>query len=101
MGTVWDALYQARMVAQQHMTDRVDQGMMWDERIVTDLLLAEAYKENGIRYAPFTQRQESEVGADWIWWFIDRSGECFGMLIQAKSLKILQRGSFPDRLRLW
>ncbi|MFD9663490.1 hypothetical protein ACFWAY_17980 [Rhodococcus sp. NPDC059968] len=95
MGTVLEGLRHARVVAQQHMRDRIDQGTMWDERTVTHLLLAEAYKEGEIiRYAEFTQPQEYEVGADWIWWFIDRADECFGMLIQAKSLKVAGDGHF-------
>jgi hypothetical protein len=26
------------------------------------------------------------IGADWLWWWVDGSGECFGMLVQAKRL---------------
>lgn len=82
------------MAAQQHMRTRLDHGHMWDERTVTQLFLAEAHERSGIRYAEFTQRQEAELGADWIWWFIDRSGESFGMLTQAKSLKSSRSGRY-------
>lgn len=37
-------------------------------------------------YADFTRRQEAAVGADWLWWWVDHDGECFGMLVQAKRL---------------
>jgi hypothetical protein len=39
-----------------------------------------------IEYAQFNRAQEGVVGADWLWWFLDDSGECFGVLIQAKKL---------------
>jgi hypothetical protein len=40
-----------------------------------------------VRYAQFNPREEGSTGADWLWWFLDKSGACFGMLIQAKKLK--------------
>ncbi len=86
MTTSLAGLRGARIVAQRHMRTRVEHGGMWDERTVTHLLLAEAHEVGQIRYAEFTQPEEREVGADWIWWFIDRSNECFGMLVQAKTL---------------
>jgi hypothetical protein len=33
------------------------------------------------------------VGADWLWWWVDSGGECFGMLVQAKRLH--HRGGQP------
>jgi len=36
--------------------------------------------------ADFTHHEENVVGADWLWWWVDESGECFGMLVQAKRL---------------
>ncbi|MDR7172536.1 hypothetical protein J2W56_006301 [Nocardia kruczakiae] len=94
MESVSSGLQQARIAAQDHMRERINQGHMWDERTVTDLFLSAAYLHGEIRYAQFTQRQEAELGADWIWWFIDRSGECFGMLTQAKSLKPSTAGKY-------
>ncbi|MCX5115400.1 hypothetical protein OOK13_44670 [Streptomyces sp. NBC_00378] len=58
----------------------------WDEEVATARLCE--------RSAPFLQpitfnrAQEARLGADWLWWFIDRESEtCFGMLCQAKNLK--------------
>jgi hypothetical protein len=58
----------------------------WHEETVTDLLLTAAAPL--IHYAPFGRKQEGTVGADWLWWFVDGSSECFGALVQAKRLKI-------------
>lgn len=37
---------------------------------------------------PFTRRQEAQVGADWLWWWVGPGGESFGMLVQAKRLYV-------------
>lgn len=36
--------------------------------------------------ADFTRHEENTVGADWLRWWVDRGGECLGMLVQAKRL---------------
>jgi hypothetical protein len=61
-------------------------GFVWKEETVTDLLLAEV--ASSIRVVPFTRSQEARLGADWLWWWIDGDGEAFGMLVQAKRLRI-------------
>jgi hypothetical protein len=58
---------------------------MWEEVTATNILLAEASPD--VRYWKFTKRQESAVGADWLWWWIDTTGTSFGLLTQAKVLK--------------
>lgn len=40
-----------------------------------------------VEYAEFNQNQERSVGADWLWWFLGRNDECFGLLVQAKMLR--------------
>ncbi|MFD3927435.1 hypothetical protein [Streptomyces sp. NPDC058614] len=52
---------------------------------MTDILCQHAAPH--VRPIRFNQRQEGEVGADWLWWWLDPSGDCFGMLVQAKNLK--------------
>lgn len=64
------------------MADRA--GLVWGEETITELLLAHAHPE--VTSVTFTRRQERHVGADWLWWWIDDSGEAFGMLVQAKRL---------------
>lgn len=79
------ALRQARVAAEHHMRDMVAQGNdRWHEQTVTDLLCTTAHPT--LRCVPFNPRQERVVGADWLWWWLDRSGECFGLLLQAKNL---------------
>jgi hypothetical protein len=41
-----------------------------------------------VRFVEFNRTQEALVGADWLWWFVDETGECFGLLVQAKRLKL-------------
>jgi hypothetical protein len=81
------ALRRARLVAQQHMTDaEAAPGMTWSEETVTDNFLLAAMPF--VAFEQFTkQKEEPEVGSDWIWWWVDQSGECFGMLVQAKRLR--------------
>jgi uncharacterized protein DUF6615 len=67
------------------MKERLSQGLdRWHEQTATDLLCAAAYP--AVRYVPFTAPQERVVGADWLWWWVGETGECFGMLVQAKNL---------------
>lgn len=57
----------------------------WEEEYITQRLCLAVVPE--VRYARFNKAQEGRVGADYIWWWVDRSGECFGCLIQAKNIK--------------
>ncbi len=69
----------------------------WKETDVTALLLRHASPE--IEVYPFTGPQEGKLGADWLWWWIDRSRDCFGLLSQAKSLKKTKSGRYSLDLR--
>ncbi len=59
-------------------------GSAWQEETVSEILWQAARPH--VMYGDFTKRQEGVVGADWLWWWIDGSGEAFGMLVQAKRL---------------
>jgi len=64
------------------MSRRETQGHSWDEVTATQQLCMAASPP--IVYAEFTGTQEDGVGADWLWWWIDTTGEAFGMLVRAK-----------------
>jgi len=79
------ALRRGRLAVEKHMIDRRRQGLdHWNEQTATDLLCSAAHP--ALRYIPFTTRQEAVVGADWLWWWVGESGECLGLLLQAKNL---------------
>jgi hypothetical protein len=75
--------------------DRQDlAGLGWSEETITEIAIGAGIPF--VKPVPFNRRQESTVGADWLWWWLDNSSqECFGMLVQAKRLK--RKG---DRLKL-
>jgi hypothetical protein len=81
---VFGALTYARTVAEDHMirADRAD--ISWHEETISELLWVNA--QPFVLCADFARHEESVVGADWLWWWVDSSGECFGMLVQAKRL---------------
>jgi len=81
---LFKTLARARVVAEEHMigADRV--GISWREETVSELLWVNA--QPFVRCADFSRHEESRVGADWLWWWVDDAGECFGMLVQAKRL---------------
>ncbi len=60
-------------------------GDIWHENTVSDIVRVKAAP--AVTSMRFSGRQENKVGADWLWWWIDTTGECFGMLVQAKRLK--------------
>lgn len=59
-------------------------GLTWSEEAVTEVYLAAAHPT--IRAAVFTRWEEARLGSDWIWWWVDGTGACFGMLVQAKRI---------------
>ncbi|MFD8630249.1 hypothetical protein ACFV4E_41495 [Streptomyces hygroscopicus] len=59
------------------------------EVTATQVLLAEASPR--VCFQEFTSAEEAESGADWMWWWVDRDGTCFGLLAQAKILKVSGR----------
>jgi len=77
-------LTSARVKVDQHWCQRSLSGDEASEEELTITYLMAASPE--VRYAQFNRRQEGTTGADWLWWFVDKSGECFGMLVQAKKL---------------
>lgn len=79
------ALRNATLAAKSYMAKSDAAGDVWHEETVTDLVVNEAHPV--VKYAKFTRRQEAEVGADWLWWWLDDDGFAFGMLIQAKRLR--------------
>ena len=82
--SVTDALHAARVAAEDHMATFEAAGDIWYEVPVTQLVLAAAFPV--VKFASFTQHQEATTGSDWLWWWVDESGEAFGMLVQAKRL---------------
>jgi hypothetical protein len=82
---LFSSLVKGREAADEHMKFRTDLGDMWNEESVTDILIQHAAPH--VQPIRFNQRQEGEIGADWLWWWLDPSGDCFGLMVQAKSLK--------------
>lgn len=81
-----EALRRAREAVELFMERHDAMGEKWLETSVTQVLLSSAWPE--VESESFTQPQEKHVGADWVWWWVDSRGEAFGMLVQAKRLKI-------------
>ncbi|MER5924957.1 DUF6615 family protein [Streptomyces mirabilis] len=81
------ALVRGRTAVDTFTTKWLSQGnVTWSEETATDLLLMAVHPE--LSYVSFTRYEESRVGADWLWWFVDSaSHEAFGVLVQAKNLK--------------
>lgn len=81
-----EALTRIRTQAEAHMDHHDRNGLSWSEETVTEIAIGAGLPF--VRPIPFNRRQESAVGADWLWWWLDRSSEeCFGMLVQAKRIK--------------
>ncbi|WP_345763380.1 hypothetical protein [Diaminobutyricibacter sp. McL0608] len=85
VGDVARAFRHGREAAAQHMRRADEVGFSWHEETVTDLLLTRVGRTVFTR--TFSKREEGKNGADWVWWWVDESGTCFGMLSQAKRLK--------------
>jgi hypothetical protein len=85
LGEVHEALCRARAAVDDHWDARWQQGHESEEDEQTAILLRTGHPT--VRYAQFNRPEEAEVGADWLWWFVDKLGECFGMLVQAKRLR--------------
>ena len=79
-----EALGAARRAIDDYVAQRRHQGATWDEETATQLLCMAAYPR--IEAVEFNRHEERVTGADWLWWWVDSSGECFGMLAQAKKL---------------
>ena len=68
------------------MDERDLAGLGWAEESVTDVAVHKGRPE--VQVVQFSRHQEGGgVGADYLWWFLEEvTGECFGMLVQAKRL---------------
>ncbi len=78
------SLTRAREAAERHMTGCERDRSSWREETISELVWQAA--RPWVMYADFTRYEEATVGADWLWWWVDDAGECFGMLVQAKRL---------------
>lgn len=78
------AFTRARKRVEDHMIGCERDGSAWREETVSEMLWQAARPY--VMYADFKRHEEAKVGADWLWWWVDDSGECFGMLVQAKRL---------------
>ena len=81
-----ESFRRARRAAESHMRSNEDAGETWNETTITDIILQHA--RPFVKSAKFNQNQEGITGADWVWWWLDDAGEAFGMLVQAKRLRI-------------
>lgn len=81
-----EALTRVRTQAEAHMDHHDRNSLVWSEETVSEIAIGAGLPF--VKPIPFNRRQESAVGADWLWWWLDRSSEeCFGMLVQAKRIK--------------
>lgn len=71
------------------------------EETLTDLLILDLLRQHipDIHIEVFTKNREGKNGADWEWWFRDKSGKCVGMRVQAKVIdksgKIFEHLHYP------
>ncbi|MFB8382732.1 hypothetical protein [Streptomyces rubiginosohelvolus] len=82
----YEALKHARLCVDELMWTSQAAGGMWPEVAATQLLLTKAWPR--VQYQMFTPSEETKNGADWLWWWVDSDGTCYGILVQAKNLKI-------------
>jgi uncharacterized protein DUF6615 len=84
-GALLDAFGRVRDTAQRYMDERDRAGLGWAEEAVTDISIHKGLPD--VRVVQFNRHQEGAVGADYLWWWLDKdSNQCFGMLVQAKRL---------------
>jgi hypothetical protein len=84
---VLEAFRRVRTAAEDYMDERDQADLGWLEESVTDVAVHKGLPE--VRLVQFNRHQEGGgIGADYLWWWLDQaSGECFGMLVQAKRLR--------------
>ena len=78
------ALRDARLSVLAYWQRREDAGHGVREEELTSRLVDAA--DPVVESVEFNPSQEGVVGADWLWWFIQDDGTCFGLLVQAKKL---------------
>ncbi len=86
MTDVRTALAAGRAACVDHMAACEASGLQWTEEPVTEILLSRTSPQ--VRFVTFTRRQEAQVGADWLWWWVAPNGESFGIVVQAKRLYV-------------
>ena len=82
MPNLLGALARARSAVDDHISLAEEFGSSWREETASEILWVRAAPF--VRYADFTRHEESAIGADWLWWWVDASDCAFGMLVQAK-----------------
>jgi hypothetical protein len=92
---VLDGFKRIRATAEAFMDKRDLAGDGWSEEAVTAIAVTEGRPH--VEVVEFNRNQEGRgpnaLGADYLWWWIDsQTGECFGMLVQAKRLKRISKG---------
>jgi hypothetical protein len=88
------AFARGRQAVDSYVSESARRGHAWGEESATERLLMAAWPE--VSYAQFNRPQEKVIGADWLWWFVDLTGECFGVIIQAKKMKQTKTGLTVD-----
>lgn len=91
MSEVLAGFSRIRETAETFMDKRDRAGDGWNEEAVTAVSVIEGRPH--VQVVEFNHNQEGRgpnaLGADYLWWWIDSSsGECFGMLVQAKRLTL-------------
>jgi len=82
----YEALQRGRRAVDRMATALAAGGGTMREVTATQVLLAGASPR--VLFEEFTSAEEAKNGADWMWWWVDRDGTCFGLLAQAKILKV-------------
>ncbi|GAA2064214.1 hypothetical protein GCM10009801_08670 [Streptomyces albiaxialis] len=85
----YEALQRGRKAVDRLAADLAASGGTLREVTATQVLLAGASPR--VLFEEFTSAEEAKTGADWMWWWVDRDGTCFGLLTQAKILKVSGR----------
>lgn len=77
------SLKAGRIASESHIASKEADAQTWHEETVTDILLSAVRPY--VKYATFNKHHEAQIGADWLWWWIDSvESMAFGMLVQAK-----------------
>ncbi|MFE4526814.1 hypothetical protein ACFRMO_25235 [Streptomyces anulatus] len=75
----YEALKQARLRVDELMWKSRAANGMWLETSATQVLLTTAWPR--VDYQEFKASEETENGADWLWWWLDSDGTCYGILV--------------------
>ncbi|MFD4631627.1 DUF6615 family protein [Streptomyces sp. NPDC058284] len=85
------ALTRGREAVDEYMAFWVMTNGSWNEEPATEILCQKSAPL--VKPITFDRTKEGVTGADWLWWWVDReTGICFGMFVQAKSLKRKGKG---------